>query len=381
MDRIKIINDIASKTLGYKVDFSKRKEILESKRLPTGLVELDRDLCGGYPESHVIVLGGPEETNKTTLSLKGVASAQKKYPDKIVLYCDMENHLDLYMAEEHGVDTSEERFMVIYAPTATELIDMLFNILDEMPGQVSAIVIDSIPAMTDPKKVDAKTSAEDVVIAGTAKSTTRLFEVLESYSRKCKLQNCYFPTVFALTQARANLNMVNKYDSIFILSGGYKLKHVSYLTLITGKKKDEEIKGEGIIKKTFKITMQKGKLGTAANKVTEYQMWVTNKYGFRKGAIDDMKVLVGYARDLNLVEGLRKNLKLVNIPVEGIEKQTFNTQGDLEIFLSHNEEIANLLKAIITIKHRKDIGKPALNESEPYFMYSNFGEDVLSAFA
>lgn len=381
MDRIKLINDIASKTLGYKVDFSKRKEIIESKRIPTGIVELDRSLGGGIPESYVVVLGGPDETNKSTISFKTVANIQKKYPEKLVLYCDMEGHLDFYMAEEHGVDTDENKFIVAYAPTATELIDMVFNILDEMPGEISAIVIDSIPAMTDPKKVDSKTSSEDIVIAGTAKPTTRLFEVLESYYRKCKLQKCYFPTVLAITQARANLNKVNKYDSDFILSGGYKLKHISYLTLVTGKKKDEEVKGEGIIKKTFKITIQKGKLGTAANKVIDYQMWVTDKYGFKKGSIDDKKVLIGYARDLGLIEGLRKNLKIVNVPVEGIEKQSFNTQGDLEIFLDHNEDITNLLKAIITIDHRKNIGKPALNESEPYFMYSNFGEDVLSAFA
>src|SRR4051812_42023964 len=75
------------------------------ERLGTGSIGLYDLTGGGYPEGRIIELDGWESSGKTTLALLAVAFAQRKYPDKVAVYVDGENALDLTYARMLGVDT------------------------------------------------------------------------------------------------------------------------------------------------------------------------------------------------------------------------------------------------------------------------------------
>ena len=141
----------------------------EFDRLPFGIASLDIALAGGVPCGCVSIVYGPPSGGKTSLSLRLAAQHQKRFPDDVVVWLDVENCWDSGWAKKHGVDVDS---MFIYKPTtAEEAADVLKEVA--FAEDAGLLVVDSIPALSSISQVDK--AGEAHVMAG---STREVSDVL-----------------------------------------------------------------------------------------------------------------------------------------------------------------------------------------------------------
>src|SRR4029077_6324894 len=86
--------------------------------IPTGSLALDYKLgVGGWVLGRLHEIWGPEGVGKTSMSLLGIAEAQRMFPNKYTAWIDMEHTLDKSWAEQLGVDLTR---LHIHAPKDAE---------------------------------------------------------------------------------------------------------------------------------------------------------------------------------------------------------------------------------------------------------------------
>jgi recombination protein RecA len=123
----------------------------EVKVISSGSVSLDIALgVGGYPRGRIVEIYGPESSGKTTLSLHGIAEAQKA--GGVAAFIDAEHALDVNYAKKLGVRTDE---LLISQPDngeqALEIADMLVR-----SGAVDIVVIDSVAALVPKAEIEGE---------------------------------------------------------------------------------------------------------------------------------------------------------------------------------------------------------------------------------
>lgn len=102
--------------------------------IPTGFGILDRQILkrGGLPRGKVVELVGKPGTCKSILLYKVIANAQRLFPNKYVVLVDTEfvfkNASDREWLTLHGVDTSEERLVLIQENTAEDVFNALMEV-------------------------------------------------------------------------------------------------------------------------------------------------------------------------------------------------------------------------------------------------------------
>ena len=93
----------------------------DPSRLPTGWFAVDLETGGGIPEGRASIIYGPEDSMKTSLCLKLVASAQQKYPDKAAVYIDVEGVFSKQWARTFGVDV--DKLVYIHPDNAEQMVE------------------------------------------------------------------------------------------------------------------------------------------------------------------------------------------------------------------------------------------------------------------
>lgn len=111
--------------------------------ISTGIIGLDKALGGGIPLGRMIELVGNSGAGKTTVILSTMIEAQKKYPDKIVVYIDAEHALDIPWAAKLGIDLN--RFDHVHPEFAEDALTIMERYAQS--DKVSLIGVDSVPAL------------------------------------------------------------------------------------------------------------------------------------------------------------------------------------------------------------------------------------------
>lgn len=181
--------------------------------ISTGSLAID-DITGvgGIVEGRITEIWGPDGIGKSTVCLMTCAEAQKKHPNKLVAWIDMENSLDPRWAADHGIDVT--RMKRVRPQTAEEVADAMKEIIRS--GLFSIVVLDSIGAMIS-KKAKEK-DAEEVVVADVAKIVTRMVQIATTEAPLTST------AVVIINQVRAN---ISAYGADTTTSGGFALKHAS----------------------------------------------------------------------------------------------------------------------------------------------------------
>jgi len=125
--------------------------IVKVDTISTGSLGLDIALgIGGLPRGRIVEIYGPESSGKTTLTLHGVAEAQKA--GGVCAFIDAEHALDVGYAKKLGVDTKE---LLIAQPDtgeqALEICDMLVR-----SNAVDLVVIDSVAALVPKAEIEGE---------------------------------------------------------------------------------------------------------------------------------------------------------------------------------------------------------------------------------
>lgn len=117
----------------------------EVTRIPFSSPRLNYMTYGGIPIGRLIEFAGEEGGGKTTTALDIVKNAQQMFPDKKVLYIDIERTLDCEWAQKLGVDTDS---LILFSPDgqdAEQIFETCLNIINT--GEISVAVVDSLAAM------------------------------------------------------------------------------------------------------------------------------------------------------------------------------------------------------------------------------------------
>lgn len=181
--------------------------------ISTGSLTLDYALgVGGYVEGRLVEVWGADALGKTTLSLCGMAEAQKKHSDKLTGFIDMEQTFDLGLARGMGVDTA--KLKIVRPSSAEDVADALKEMLRS--GFFSYIVLDSIGAMIP--EAEKEKDADEAVVASQAKIVTRMVKIAAVEARKSGT------VVILINQVRSN---IGGYGADTMTGGGFALKHVT----------------------------------------------------------------------------------------------------------------------------------------------------------
>lgn len=200
---------------------------------PTGSIALDRALrIGGWPQGRVCEVWGPEHAGKTTLMMLAVREAQRKYPNKMCGWGDMEQTFDDQWATTLGVDLNR-----LWRPpvrTAEQLADTARRFIES--GLCSMVVLDSVGAMISSQEFVKESDQTTVGIV--AKIVTRAVKQASSIGASNGT------TTMVVNQVRANIDG-NKFSPSETEAGGWALKHITTMKLWVRRGETLTVKHEG----------------------------------------------------------------------------------------------------------------------------------------
>lgn len=181
--------------------------------IPTGILSLDWALgVGGFVEGRLVEIWGPDALGKTTLALLNMVEAQRKHPDKVVGFIDMEQTFDRELARRLGLD--DERTVVYSPDTAESVADAMKMMITS--GAFSMIVLDSVGAMIP--EAEKEKDADEATVALQAKIVTRMVKIAASEAPKNGV------AVIFINQVRSN---IGGFGAEATTGGGWALKHAT----------------------------------------------------------------------------------------------------------------------------------------------------------
>lgn len=117
----------------------------EVQKIPFSSCRLNYMTYGGIPIGRIAEFYGPDGSGKTTTAIDVAGNAQKMFPDKKVLFVDIEHTFDSCWATKLGLNCDD----IIYLDPDSMGAEDVFNIVKELieSGGISICIMDSIGAM------------------------------------------------------------------------------------------------------------------------------------------------------------------------------------------------------------------------------------------
>jgi recombination protein RecA len=228
--------------------------------ISTGSLTLDLATgVGGYVEGRITEMWGPGDLGKTSLSFLAAVEAQRKYPNRMVAYIDVENKVDEKFADLLGVDRS--RWMLYVPRTAEDVSDSLKRFL--MEPLFSMVIVDSVGAMIG--RIEQEKQADEDTIAVTARIISRMTRHATCFASQNNA------VVLIINQPRSMIG--GRFNGVTTTPGGWVLKLASTMRFklsATNKPPlSATIKGERIpVGREVAIKVERNKVapaGTVAN--------------------------------------------------------------------------------------------------------------------
>ncbi len=275
-------------------------------RRPTGIIELDLGIGGGWPAGGVSMVSGPDNSGKSWLVFKTMAMQQRIYGDacrlgygmsegqfpfdqainaglKIAVPDSVIAQWNMWRAQRRMPAFSDEEiaklkeqvglFHIFVAPTGEELLQVLLNAVNT--NAYSVLGCDSIngllPNADAPKELDKvnKKAAHAAMIDNFFKHYIPITTNLDRANPTTLL----FTQQVRANQERANMpSNMQKFVKPWSVSGAYAAKHYKLIDLILDDRplKKGEREDRHCVGKVVTWMLDKGKAGTHDNKSGEY---------------------------------------------------------------------------------------------------------------
>lgn len=199
---------------------------------------------GGFALGKMYELMGWEGTGKSTICGHATANAQKKFPNKHVLYIDGEHALDKKYFKMLGVDVDS---MYLAQPTTGE---EGFNIAEKLirTGEISLCIIDSDTSLKPKSEIEGE--AGDNAIGKKARLNSQMYPKLHTLA--AKNGTC----VIVISQYREKIGVM--FGNPTTTSGGHALKFYSDGRIEVGKSLLKD--GDDVYGSKTKIKFVKNKM-------------------------------------------------------------------------------------------------------------------------
>lgn len=272
-------------------------------RRPTGIMEMDIDLGGGWPAGGASFLSGPDNAGKTWLMLVTMAMQQRIYGDHSILAMAItEGAFPYQQALEAGMRikipdemirawnaqlnqrgmagyTDEQfasfkqqpgEFRIIRGSTGEEILDTVLAVIASRA--CSCVAVDSIQGLVPLANADKdlgendKVAAHAVMMGQFFRKYIPITTGLEGVNETTLLMTQQVRSNKAKSEAPAH---IAKWLPDYMVSGGWAAKHYKLIDLVVSsgavKKATRDGKSNVPIGKTLKWHTEKGKAGTHDN--------------------------------------------------------------------------------------------------------------------
>lgn len=205
----------------------------------SGSLSLDFALGkGGIPLNRIIEIVGAEGGGKTTLALLAAKEWIEAFPERSVIYFDLEHKLTPEWATKLMGEDAMEKFIVVEPDSVEQMTDIYREFVPT--GEISMVIVDSIGGAPSARSMDPDRSAEKGNVAGNSQGISAFSRFAANLSAK---YNC---TTIGINQMRDNMNPMS-----FAINtpGGHAWKHacIARIQLSRGKEKFyDTVNGEKI---------------------------------------------------------------------------------------------------------------------------------------
>ena len=117
----------------------------EVQKIPFSSCRLNYMTYGGVPIGRIAEFFGADGSGKTTTAIDIAGQAQKLFPDKKVLFVDIEHTFDPVWATKLGLNCNDLLYLDPDSMGAEEVFNIIIDIIDS--GEISLCILDSIGAM------------------------------------------------------------------------------------------------------------------------------------------------------------------------------------------------------------------------------------------
>jgi protein RecA len=296
-------------------------QVNDPTRLPTGIFSLDLATGGGIPLQRISLLYGKEDSMKTSIALKLIASAQRMFPKKAAVLVDVEQVFSESWAKTLGVDL--ESLVLIRPANAEQVVDMVEGVLNA--EDCSIVVIDSLAAFVTQHELEK--SAEDAIVGRTGIVVNKLYRKVTQALGNCR-RDGREPTLVVINQIRFKIGGMGNPE---VLPGGPSFAFGSSLTIrFYGKDIMETAVSKTLpAYKEVSLIVKKHKIPILAkNAVMQIALQPIPEYGLKIGEAYDWNTLRAYLKSMELLTSVDKKWQLVH-PGTG-EIEVFKKQDDLK---------------------------------------------------
>lgn len=262
-------------------------------RLPTDIFPLDLLLGGGIPMRRFTMIVGPNASGKTNISLKLIASHQKRYPHLTCAFIDFEDTFDPVWAKNFDVDV--EKLLLIKPDYAEQGVDITMELLKA--EDIGLIVIDSLGAMISTKEME--NSAETMQVGGSALLISRFVKKLTAELSKAGKEDRN-PTVVAINQVRTKIGAYGDPESY---PGGSAMLHgLSLIIRVYGKAvNDAQVHADLPVLRETNVIIKKNKM-RITSQTGKFSMVVFPHKGLKIGEVEDWTTISNYLKDFGFLE-------------------------------------------------------------------------------
>lgn len=273
-------------------------DIVQPTRIPTGVFIYDFATLGGIPTNRFSVFVGEKSSGKSMMANRVIASAQRMYPDEVVVMIDAEHTHESTWSSQLGVNN--EALTVISAETGEMGADIAEAAV--LSKETSLVVVDSLAALVPHKEIED--SVEDHNVALQARLINKMVRKLNAAMIKERKRN-HLVTILVLTQFRMSIGGFGPDPRIVV--GGKAMEYFTSLQTIIKNKENKKSDSRGIEQLTeneHSFTITKNKLN-AGPRHGEFKLIRTydEVYGLEPGQIKDAHTLVSYSKKFGFYSG------------------------------------------------------------------------------
>ena len=319
---------------------------VNTDRITTGLFPLDLALGGGFPLNKTMVIWGPESSNKSNIAMLCVAEHQRRFPDKVCGFFDIENSFDPMWAVKLGVDT--KKVVVIRPAFAEQAVDMFEAAL--LAADCGLLVFDSVAAMLTASEMEK--SAEQATMGGASQAVGKLVRRTIG-AQMAADKNGARPTVIFINQVRSKVGFV--LGNPDMMPGGHALKHAANIILrVYGKNEmDPKISTTMPVKKQVKFLVDKWKC-PILNASGTFSMATIPHANLRVGQCDDFNTVSEYLKAFGkFVKDPKKGWLILDEHYPTIEPFKTRLYEDIPFGAAVRENIINRLMSTTTVLQEK----------------------------
>ena len=117
----------------------------EVQKIPFSSCRLNYMTYGGIPVGRIAEFYGTDGSGKTTTAIDVAKNSQIMFPDKKVLFVDIEHTFDSYWATKLGLNCDDIIYLDPDSMGAEEVFNIIIDLIDS--GEISLCILDSLGAM------------------------------------------------------------------------------------------------------------------------------------------------------------------------------------------------------------------------------------------